>query len=80
MAGRQGDRFKKPARKYDVGQMEEFAFDDQTTIGHELFENIRHVRQYLRKTKYELPKLSGKNGWTTFDMNSINWLPLPFFL
>ncbi|ORZ25190.1 mitochondrial ribosomal subunit protein-domain-containing protein [Absidia repens] len=58
MAGRQGGRFRKPEKKYDVSHMEQFAFDDQTTIGHELFENIRHVRQYLRKTKYELPKLS----------------------
>jgi hypothetical protein len=59
MAGRQGDRFRKVV-KYSVDNMETFAFDDQTTIGHNLFENIRNVRQYLRKTQYELPKLSGK--------------------
>ncbi|SAM00665.1 hypothetical protein [Absidia glauca] len=57
MAGRQGDRFRKVV-KYSVDNMETFAFDDQTTIGHNLFENIRNVRQYLRKTQYELPKLS----------------------
>ncbi|KAG0164392.1 37S ribosomal protein S24, mitochondrial [Apophysomyces sp. BC1034] len=58
MAGRQGGRFRKPDKKYDVNHMEKFEFDDQTTIGHELFENIREVRRYLRKTEYELPKLS----------------------
>ncbi|KAI8146111.1 mitochondrial ribosomal subunit protein-domain-containing protein [Fennellomyces sp. T-0311] len=57
LAGRQGSRFRKPEKKFDVNYMEEFQFDDQTTIGHELFENIRNVRQYLRKTEYELPKL-----------------------
>ncbi|KAI8071326.1 mitochondrial ribosomal subunit protein-domain-containing protein [Gongronella butleri] len=58
LAGRQGNRFRKPEKKFDVDFMEPFQFDDQTTIGHELFENIREVRQYLRKTQYELPKLS----------------------
>ncbi|KAI9308740.1 mitochondrial ribosomal subunit protein-domain-containing protein [Cunninghamella echinulata] len=58
MAGRQGGRFRKADKPFDVDQMEKFQFDDQTTIGHLLFENIREVRQYLRKTKYELPKLS----------------------
>ncbi|KAG2226714.1 hypothetical protein INT45_001061 [Circinella minor] len=57
LAGRQGGRFRKPEKKFDVAYMEKFEFDDQTTIGHELFENIRTVRQYLRKTEYELPKL-----------------------
>ncbi|ORX50953.1 hypothetical protein DM01DRAFT_1367792 [Hesseltinella vesiculosa] len=57
LAGRQS-RFRKPERKFDVENMEEFKFDDQTTMGHSLFENIREVRQYLRKTQYELPKLS----------------------
>ncbi|KAI8099303.1 mitochondrial ribosomal subunit protein-domain-containing protein [Halteromyces radiatus] len=59
LVGRQTGRFRKPEKKFDVDHMEPFAFDDQTTIGHNLFENIRHVRQYLRKTKYELPKLGG---------------------
>ncbi|CAO3647220.1 unnamed protein product [Cunninghamella blakesleeana] len=58
MAGRQGGRFRKADKPYDVDQMEKFEFDNQTTIGHLLFENIREVRQYLRKTKYELPKLN----------------------
>ncbi|KAF7728021.1 37S ribosomal protein S24, mitochondrial [Apophysomyces ossiformis] len=58
MVGRQGARFRRPDKKYDVNHMEKFDFDDQTTIGHELFENIREVRKYLRKTEYELPKLS----------------------
>jgi hypothetical protein len=58
MAGRQrpGRRSEHP---FDVENMEKFNFDDQTTIGHELFDNIREVRQYLRKAKYEIPKLSG---------------------
>ncbi|ORY93306.1 mitochondrial ribosomal subunit protein-domain-containing protein [Syncephalastrum racemosum] len=51
-------RGRKPEKKFDVEHMERFQFDDQTTIGHELFENIRTVRQYLRKTEFELPKLS----------------------
>ncbi|CDS13300.1 hypothetical protein LRAMOSA05478 [Lichtheimia ramosa] len=57
LAGRQGGRFRRPEKKYDVDHMEQFQFDDQTTMGHDLFENIRTVRQYLRKTEYELPKL-----------------------
>lgn len=58
LAGRQrpGRRSEHP---FDVENMEKFNFDDQTTIGHELFDNIREVRKYLRKTKYEIPKLSG---------------------
>ncbi|GAB5589673.1 37S ribosomal protein S24 [Umbelopsis nana] len=56
-AGRQ-----KPGRRsehpFDVDNMEKFNFDDQTTIGHELFDNVREVRKYLRKAKYEIPKLS----------------------
>ncbi|EIE76552.1 hypothetical protein RO3G_01256 [Rhizopus delemar RA 99-880] len=38
--------------------MPRFEFDDQTTLGHNLFDNIRQVRQYLRKTEFELPKLN----------------------
>jgi hypothetical protein len=57
-AGRQ-----KPGRRsehpFDVDNLEKFNFDDQTTIGHELFDNVREVRKYLRKAKYEIPKLSG---------------------
>ncbi|CEG75518.1 hypothetical protein RMATCC62417_10546 [Rhizopus microsporus] len=56
-AGRQGVR-RRPAKKFDVEEMPKFEFDDQTTIGHNLFDNIREVRQYLRKTEFELPKLS----------------------
>ncbi|KAI7898968.1 mitochondrial ribosomal subunit protein-domain-containing protein [Cokeromyces recurvatus] len=58
LAGRQTGSRRKAEKKYDVDFMPTFDFDDQTTIGHNLFENIRHVRQYLRKTEYELPKLS----------------------
>ena len=54
-------RGRKPEKKFDVEHMERFQFDDQTTVGHELFENIRTVRQYLRKTEFELPKLNGKS-------------------
>ncbi|KAH8552942.1 mitochondrial ribosomal subunit protein-domain-containing protein [Umbelopsis sp. PMI_123] len=52
---RPGRRSEHP---FDVDNMEKFNFDDQTTIGHELFDNIREVRSYLRKAKYEIPKLS----------------------
>ncbi|RUS12513.1 hypothetical protein BC938DRAFT_478830, partial [Jimgerdemannia flammicorona] len=37
---------------------EPFAFNDQTTVGHELYNNIKEVRKYLRKSVYELPQLS----------------------
>ncbi|KAG1046738.1 hypothetical protein G6F43_010790 [Rhizopus delemar] len=57
LAGRQGAR-RKPAKKFDVDDMPRFEFDDQTTLGHNLFDNIRQVRQYLRKTEFELPKLN----------------------
>ncbi|KAI8982007.1 mitochondrial ribosomal subunit protein-domain-containing protein [Mycotypha africana] len=58
LVGRQTTGRRKPAKKYDVDDMPKFNFDDQTTIGHELFNNIREVRKYLRKTEFELPKLS----------------------
>lgn len=61
LAGRQGGpQRRKAEKKFDVDFMPKFDFDDQTTIGHSLFENIREVRQYLRKTEFELPKLNGK--------------------
>lgn len=60
LAGRQFGNRRAATKKFDVDFMPKFNFDDQTTIGHNLFENIREVRQYLRKTEYELPKLSGK--------------------
>lgn len=61
LAGRQGTgvQRRKAEKKFDVEFMPKFDFDDQTTIGHSLFENIREVRQYLRKTEFELPKLNG---------------------
>lgn len=59
LAGRQSPR-RKAEKKFDVDFMPKFDFDDQTTIGHTLFDNIREVRKYLRKTEFELPKLSGK--------------------
>lgn len=60
LAGRQGGgQRRKAEKKFDVDFMPKFDFDDQTTIGHSLFENIREVRQYLRKTEFELPKLNG---------------------
>ncbi|KAI8972502.1 mitochondrial ribosomal subunit protein-domain-containing protein [Pilobolus umbonatus] len=59
LAGRQslGGR-RKAEKKFDVDFMPKFEFDDQTSVGHNLFDNIREVRQYLRKTEFELPKLS----------------------
>ncbi|GAA5807787.1 hypothetical protein MFLAVUS_001166 [Mucor flavus] len=59
LAGRQmGGQRRKADKKFDVEFMPKFEFDDQTTIGHNLFENIRQVREYLRKTEFELPKLN----------------------
>lgn len=60
LAGRQTGGRRKAEKKFDVDFMPKFDFDDQTTIGHNLFENIREVRKYLRKTEFELPKLNGK--------------------
>ncbi|CAO3697417.1 unnamed protein product [Rhizopus stolonifer] len=42
LAGRQLGR-KKPAIKYNVDDMPKFEFDNQTTLGHLLFDNIREV-------------------------------------
>lgn len=78
LAGRQFGNRRAATKKFDVDFMPKFNFDDQTTIGHNLFENIRGVRQYLRKTEYELPKLSGKiyfNGKLEITRDS----PLVFF-
>ncbi|CEP18952.1 hypothetical protein [Parasitella parasitica] len=58
LAGRQTGIRRKAEKKYDVDFMPKFEFDDQTTVGHNLFDNIREVRQYLRKTEFELPKLN----------------------
>ncbi|KAI8890277.1 hypothetical protein K501DRAFT_206930 [Backusella circina FSU 941] len=58
LAGRQGGMRRKAEKKFDVDFMPKFDFDDQTTIGHTLFDNIRQVREYLRKTEFELPKLN----------------------
>ncbi|KAL7329881.1 37S ribosomal protein S24, mitochondrial [Mucor circinelloides] len=58
LAGRQTGGRRKAEKKFDVDFMPKFDFDDQTTIGHSLFENIREVRKYLRKTEFELPKLN----------------------
>lgn len=60
LAGRQTGGRRKAEKKFDVDFMPKFDFDDQTTIGHNLFDNIREVRKYLRKTEFELPKLNGK--------------------
>ncbi|OBZ87237.1 37S ribosomal protein S24, mitochondrial [Choanephora cucurbitarum] len=57
LAGRQAPR-RKAEKKFDVDFMPKFDFDDQTTIGHSIFDNIREVRKYLRKTEFELPKLN----------------------
>lgn len=81
LAGRQGTvQRRKAEKKFDVEFMPKFDFDDQTTIGHSLFENIREVRQYLRKTEFELPKLNGnlqKKKTTNFFLKLIN---TPWFL
>jgi hypothetical protein len=60
LAGRQGGMRRKAEKKFDVDFMPRFDFDDQTTIGHTLFDNIRQVREYLRNTDFELPNLNFK--------------------
>lgn len=76
LAGRQPGNRRRAEKKFDVDFMPKFDFDDQTTIGHNLFENIREVRQYLRKTEYELPKLSGT---FIFDISKKKKLTHPWF-
>ncbi|KAL1925282.1 mitochondrial 37S ribosomal protein mS35 [Calcarisporiella thermophila] len=46
-----------PFADFDINDLEEFRFDDQTTMGHEMITNIREIRSYLRKAKYEIPTL-----------------------
>ncbi|KAF9173969.1 37S ribosomal protein S24, mitochondrial [Mortierella sp. AD011] len=41
----------------DISNLEEFQFDDSTTVGYDALEAQREIRKYLRITKYELPKL-----------------------
>ncbi|KAG0053263.1 37S ribosomal protein S24, mitochondrial [Gryganskiella cystojenkinii] len=41
----------------DITNLEEFGFDDSTTIGYDHMDTQKEVRKYLRITKYELPKL-----------------------
>ncbi|KAF9131423.1 37S ribosomal protein S24, mitochondrial [Mortierella sp. GBA39] len=41
----------------DITNLEDFQFDDSSTIGYDRMEAQREVRKYLRITKYELPKL-----------------------
>ena len=48
-------------RDFDMEDLETWKHDDHTTYGHLLLENIRDVRQYMRKIKYELPTLAGKS-------------------
>ncbi|KAG0336429.1 37S ribosomal protein S24, mitochondrial [Podila minutissima] len=41
----------------DISNLDDFQFDDSTTVGYDTMEAQREVRKYLRITKYELPKL-----------------------
>ncbi|KAG0204025.1 37S ribosomal protein S24, mitochondrial [Mortierella sp. GBA30] len=41
----------------DISNLEDFQFDDSTTIGYDTLETQREVRKYLRITKYDIPKL-----------------------
>lgn len=78
LAGRQTGGRRKAEKKFDVDFMPKFDFDDQTTIGHNLFENIREVRKYLRKTEFELPKLNGKLTIATTHIWHVLTNPLVF--
>ncbi|KAK9707826.1 37S ribosomal protein S24, mitochondrial, variant 2 [Basidiobolus ranarum] len=46
---------KLPER--DVGDLPDYDFNDHTWFGHNMLENIRDVRSYLKKAQYELPQL-----------------------
>jgi hypothetical protein len=45
---------------YDIENLDEFQFDDHTTFGHHFLHQVREVRGYLRRVRYELPGLKGK--------------------
>ncbi|ORX94577.1 hypothetical protein K493DRAFT_221046 [Basidiobolus meristosporus CBS 931.73] len=42
----------------DVGDLPDYDFNDHTWFGHNMLENIRDVRSYLKKAQYELPQLA----------------------
>ncbi|KAK9702027.1 37S ribosomal protein S24, mitochondrial [Basidiobolus ranarum] len=42
----------------DVGDLPDYEFNDHTWFGHNMLENIRDVRSYLKKAQYELPQLA----------------------
>jgi hypothetical protein len=52
-------RKKDPeAELYDIEKMPEYGFDAMTKPGFDILLAQREVRNYLRKTKFELPQLS----------------------
>jgi len=56
--GRLGKRKDPEADLYDIEKMPEYKFDAMTKPGFDILLSQREVRDYLRKTKFELPQLS----------------------
>lgn len=56
--------------EWNIEDLEEYGYDDHTSLGHHILDQVREVRRYLRLEKYELPKLAG-------DFSSLS-LSLPF--
>ena len=55
-----GKRKDPEAELYDIEKMPEYKFDAITKPGFDILLSQREVRDYLRKTKFELPQLSSK--------------------
>ncbi|CAG8498419.1 8608_t:CDS:2 [Ambispora leptoticha] len=54
---RRGPAVSQAFAGYDVERLDDYKFDDMTSAGQDLLSAQREVRKYLRKTKYELPRL-----------------------
>jgi len=46
--------------EYDISNLKPYEFDSMTKDGFEILLAQSEVREYLRKAKYEIPKLEGK--------------------
>ena len=53
-----GKRKDPKSELYDIDKMPEYKFDAMTKPGLDILLSQREVRNYLRKTKFELPQLS----------------------
>ncbi|KAJ1679437.1 37S ribosomal protein S24, mitochondrial [Spiromyces aspiralis] len=62
LAGRKKQSYQEYSRQlernFDMEELQTWNHDNHTTFGHLYLENVRDVRQYLRKIKYEIPTLA----------------------